>query len=533
MLADADVQLMLTRKALAESLPRTDLAVLCLEELEEQLARQPLTNVESRVGALNLAYVMYTSGSTGRPKGVTITHRNIVCLASDPDYFNVQQEDRVGCASSVAFDALTLEVWVTLALGAEVICFNQDVALQPHALSTTLRDLKVSMLFMTTALFNQVVQQDPEAFASLRQILFGGEAAEPRRVREVLSTRPPALLANAYGPTECTAITTWFPIEEVKEDATTIPIGQPIPNTQVYVLDDTMQPVPIGVVGELYLGGDGLARGYFNRPELTAERFVPDPFGSSAGSRLYRTGDLVSTRADGTLVFVGRVDGQVKLRGFRIESGEIETRLLQHPAIQAASVLLRKDRPGDKRLVAYLVGRSKSDEAEPVTTRELRQHLQAQLPEYMVPSAFVWLDMLPLTPNGKIDRRALPAPQWGQAEALPQEQEPQTPIEIVLAEIWKEVLGVEHISWEANFFELGGHSLLATQLISRVRGRFQIDLPLKSLFEAPTLDGMATALLKHEGRSGQAEAVARLYIKISAMSAEEMEILLTQRKERG
>jgi amino acid adenylation domain-containing protein len=350
----------------------------------------------------------------------------------------------------------------------------------------------VTALFLTTALFNQVSREAPGAFAGLEQLLFGGELVDPKQVREqLLGSARPGVLRHVYGPTESTTFATHSAVESVDEREATVPIGRPLSNTAAYVVDGWGQPAPPGAEGELWLGGDGLARGYLGQPGATAERFVPDPFGE-AGARLYRTGDRVRTRADGRLEFVGRLDAQVKLRGFRIEPAEIEAALLRQPGVREAVVQLREDRPGDRRLVGYFVG-------EPEAAVRLRERLAASLPEYMVPAALVALEKLPLTPTGKVDRRALPAPPaalarmagGGETAAL---AAPRTAVEESLLGLWSEVLGVPRLGVHDDFFALGGHSLLATRLISRVRGVFQVELPLRDLFEAPTVAGLARRL---------------------------------------
>src|SRR6185437_4344066 len=336
-------------------------------------------------------------------------------------------------------------------------------------------------------LFNGIARESPQVFSRLREVLFGGEAVDPASVRRVCVEGPPKRLLHVYGPTECTTFSSWFQVTHVTADDTSIPIGRPIANARVYVLDGELSPVPIGVTGELYIGGAGLARGYLGRPELTAERFVADPFAEDGG-RLYRTGDLVRYLPDGNLEFIGRADEQVKIRGFRIELGEIEAGLLGYAGVRQAVVVAREDNPGEKRLVAYVV----AQEGLAVEAAELRGHLRRSLPEYMIPGAFVQLQQLPLTVNGKVDRRGLPAPEErGQAEYVA----PRTATEQVLAEVWAEVLHLERVGIHDNFFELGGHSLLATQVIARVRQVLQVDLPLRALLDdAATVAELAIRL---------------------------------------
>jgi acyl carrier protein len=320
-------------------------------------------------------------------------------------------------------------------------------------------------------------------------------------VRQVVRNDPPERLLHVYGPTESTTFASWYRVRDVAEGAATVPIGHPISNTQLYVLDAHLEPVPVGASGELYLGGDGLAQGYLNQPALTAERFVPHPFADEPGSRLYRTGDLARYSSDGVVEFLGRIDHQVKLRGFRVEPAEIETVLEQHPAVRQAVVLPRDDLPGGRGLVAYLVANQ-----EAISTRKaLRGYLRERLPNYMVPAALVFLDALPLTPNGKVDRAALPAPDQLRPEPGEAFVAPRTRIEVKLAEIWAQVLGLERVGVHDSFFDLGGHSLLATQVMSRVRETFHMDLPLRCIFERPTIGGLAAFIERILSALGKSE----------------------------
>ncbi len=441
----------------------------------------PTDRPRSPIQTYNGAYVIYTSGSTGQPKGVTVPHQGVNRLVINTNYINLQPKDVVAFASNFSFDAVTFEIWGTLLHGAKLVGVSKDVVLSPKDFAEFIQEQKISVSFLTTALFNQIANLVPSAFHSMEQLMFGGEAVDIRSVKEVLKNEPPQRLLHVYGPTESTTFTSWYLVQDVPKEATTIPIGRPIANTQIYILDSNLQPVPIGVPGELYIGGDGLARGYLNRPELTGEKFIHNPFSNSQSERLYKTGDLVRYLSDGNIEFLGRIDNQVKVRGFRIELGEIESVLNTHPQIQQAVVLATEDLPGNKRLVAYVVT---SDES--LRTHQLREFLKFKLPEYMVPSAFVTLDTLPLTPNGKVDRKALPAPDG----KISREQEyvaPRTPREEIIANIFASVLGLQAVGIHDNFFELGGHSLLATQLISRLREAFDLEIPLRTLFESPTV----------------------------------------------
>ncbi|HEX2093501.1 MAG TPA: non-ribosomal peptide synthetase, partial [Longimicrobiaceae bacterium] len=432
-----------------------------------------------------VAYLMYTSGSTGAPKGVMVPHRAITQLVLSNGYADLRADDRVALASNPAFDAATMEVWGPLLNGGRVVVVGASVLLDPQAMRALLEGQGVTMLLATPVLFNQYAQAIPEALAGVRYLLTGGDRADPAAHRRVLHEGGRVALYNCYGPTETTTFSIAHPVESVDEGARGVPIGRPKANTRVYVLDVRLRPAPVGVVGEMYVGGAGVAHGYWNRPELTAERFVPDPFGREPGGRLYRTGDLARWRDDGRLEFAGRNDFQVKLRGFRVELGEIEARLAGHVAVREAVVVAREDVPGDRQLVAYYVGAGEAVEAE-----VLREHLSGSLPEYMVPAAYVALDALPLTPTGKVDRRALPAP-GGDAYATRGYEAPVGETEAALAEIWSEVLGVQRVGRHDHFFQLGGHSILATKLVLRVRQDMDVDLPLSDIFERPVLSDLA------------------------------------------
>ncbi|WP_116121159.1 non-ribosomal peptide synthetase, partial [Archangium gephyra] len=501
MLEDSSARVLVTLQSLQARLPAHSARLLLLDSESSALAQQPRHAPPSGAGSDNLAYLIYTSGSTGRPKGVAVPHLGVLRLVLSSDYVRFTPEDRVAHVSNTSFDAATFEVWGALLSGARLVILSREQLLSPLELGATLREHAVSTLFLTTALFNQVASLAPSSFSSLRNVLFGGEASDALSIRRVLEAGAPARLLNAYGPTESTTFATWHLVQSVAPHASSVPIGRPISNTTAFVLDTHLQPVPAGVPGELYLGGDGLARGYLGRPELTAEKFVPHPFSSSPGARLYRTGDKVRWLPDGQLEFLGRLDSQVKLRGFRIELGEIESALRAHSSVRQAVVVVRED-SGDKRLVAYVVptsprppgeGRGEGGASPALNTADLSTFLKGSLPEYMVPSAFVALEALPLTPNGKLDARALPAPETSLA-ASSHYVAPSSELEQRLAGIWAQVLGVKQVGIHDNFFELGGHSLLATQVVSRIRSAFQVELPLRALFEAPSVASFAAHL---------------------------------------
>ncbi|HEX5718058.1 MAG TPA: amino acid adenylation domain-containing protein, partial [Thermoanaerobaculia bacterium] len=454
---------------------------LILDPADWLEAAGPEHRPQRRALGANLLYVMYTSGSTGQPKGVAVTRANVLRLVWDTDYCRFAPDEVFLLLAPAAFDASTFELWGALSSGARLAVMPGG-AFTLHELERAVQGHGVTTLWLTAGLFHQVVDERPAILRPLRQLLAGGDVLSPEHVRRALEAAPDCRLINGYGPTEGTTFTTCHAVERGR-DLTTVPIGRPIARTSVRVLDRYGASVPDGIPGELHAGGHGLARGYLGRPDLTAERFVPDPFGGS-GERLYRTGDLVRRRRGGEIEFLGRLDGQVKLRGFRIEPGEIETALAKHPAVREAVVLAREDRPGDRRLVAWVV----TEEAAPAAD-ELRAFLRDRLPAYMVPSAFVALDALPLTPNGKVNRRVLPAPVDSPGEA--QAAAPRTPMEELVAGLFADVLGVREVGAGDDFFALGGHSLLATRLLARVRETLGAEVPLRDLFEAPTVEAFA------------------------------------------
>ena len=444
------------------------------------------TKPERQGGSLRVAYVMYTSGSTGTPKGVLVPHRGVTRLVINNGYAVIEADDRVAFAANPAFDASTFEVWGPLLNGATVVVISHDTVLTPDAFVRTLQEERISILWLTAGLFHQMAAALAPVFAQLRILITGGDVPDPRLIARVLSNpgKRPRQLLNAYGPTETTTFATTYRIEALPDETTSIPIGRPISNTRIYLLDAHGEPVPLGAAGELYIGGDGVAGGYLNRPELTTEKFLADPFAGDPGARMYRTGDLARYLPDGNLVFLGRNDSQVKIRGFRIELGEIEARLTEHPAVREAAVLTL-DQENGKRLVAYVVADSDDQLAN-----SLRAHLSACLPEYMVPAAFVRLDAFPLTRNGKLDRKALPAPDDA-AYARTAYEAPQGETEMVLAAIWAEMLGLERISRNDNFFDLGGHSFLALRAMSEINRHLKLHLTAPTFFMHPTIEKLA------------------------------------------
>ncbi|MFL5358380.1 amino acid adenylation domain-containing protein, partial [Archangium sp.] len=509
MLEDSGAQLLLTRSSLRQALPSTQAQVLTLDSLEslESLPPPPPGTTLPEPEATRPAYVIYTSGSTGRPKGVQVAHRAVVNhLHWRQRHFPMGPQDAFLQKASFSFDISVWEMFAPLVAGARLVLARPGGQRDSdYLVQAVVRHGITHLHFGPVPLAAFLQTPGVEHCQSPRFVFCGGEPLTPELHSRFVSTLS-ARLVHQYGPTEtCIDSTAW---ECPSSPVSSLPIGRPISNTQAYVLDEWLRPVPPGVAGELYLGGDGLALGYLHRPELTAEKFIPHPFSAAPGARLYRTGDKARWLADGNIEFLGRLDSQVKLRGFRIELGEVESVLARHPAVRQGLVLAREDRPGDKRLVAYVVASALSSE---LNTAELRSFLVEHLPEYMVPSAFVVLEQMPLTPNGKVNRKALPAPEYTASAA--EHIAARTPTEEKLAAIWAEVLAVPRVGAEDSFFELGGHSLLATQVISRVRTAFQLELPVRALFEAPVLSALAHRIDQVRGRQGENELRAAPALK--------------------
>jgi amino acid adenylation domain-containing protein/non-ribosomal peptide synthase protein (TIGR01720 family) len=484
-LDDSGACALLTRRSsqLTPSVPR-----LNVDELE--LAGDSSRPARPGLGGEAAAHVLYTSGSTGQPKGVVVPHRAVVRLAVNNRFAGLGPGDRMAMYSNPAFDASTLEMWPALLSGACIVLIDRVTLLDPRQLAPVLRDQQVTAIWFSAGLFNQLVSGLKEVLPRLRWVIVGGEALDARVIGRVLRESPPRRLLNGYGPTESTVFATTHEVRAVPDGARSIPIGRPVSNTQVHILDDRHRQVPSGVTGEICVAGDGLAWGYANRPGLTAQRFVADPLGPP-GSRLYRTGDLGYRRADGAIEFVGRRDGQVKLRGHRVELGEIEARLTQHSSVEEAAVAARADGAGGQRLIAYYTARPG---APRVDAAALRQHLASFLPEYMVPAVFVALEALPLNTNGKVDRRALPAPDPG-----PDRVAPRTPTEAALADIWTQVLAIERVGVEDNFFELGAHSLALARALRLINAQLAPALMIVDLFKHPTIAHLAEEIERQRG----------------------------------
>ncbi|NEO46359.1 MAG: amino acid adenylation domain-containing protein [Moorea sp. SIO4A3] len=495
MLKDSAVSVLLTQQKLLTSLPSHQASVVCWDIDSEAINSESEENLTTLVTPDQLSYINYTSGSTGVPKGVEVTHRGVTRLLFGVNYANLDAKQTFVQIAPISFDASTFEIWGALLHGSRCVIFSEKIPTSKE-LSHLITKNKITTLWLTSTLFNTIIDENPEALSGIRQLLIGGEALSVSHVRRGLKALPSTQIINGYGPTENTTFTCCYAIPSLLDSqGRSIPIGTPIANTQTYILDQHLQPVPIGIPGELHIGGAGLARGYLNRPQLTEQKFIPNPFSKQPGSRLYKTGDLARYLPDGNIEFLGRIDNQVKIRGFRIELSEIEATLTQHPQIQEAVVIVREALPGDKRLVAYVV--SPGEKADILTTK-LRGFLKQKLPQYMIPNAFVVLDALPLTPNGKVDRRGLPAPDTSRQSGTETFVAPRDSIELQLAQIWSQVLGIQPIGVTDNFFELGGHSLLAVRLVAEIEKVTQTKLPLAALFQFTTIEEIASLLKEPE-----------------------------------
>ncbi|WP_226589810.1 non-ribosomal peptide synthetase [Microseira wollei] len=503
MLEDAQVPVLLTQKRLTTQLPALGIKTICLDSEWEKINQNSEENLLREVTSENLAYVIYTSGSTGKPKGAMIQHRSAVNLATALNkaiYSHQRSPLRVSLNAPLSFDASVKQI-LQLLNGHTLYIVPEEVRRDSNELLSYLSRHALDVLDCTPShlklLLAAGLTQIPERVPAV--VLIGGEPLD-KATWKLLANSAQISFYNVYGPTECTVNASVCHVQTAPAQPT---IGRPLANVQIYILDSHLQPVPIGVPGELHIGGAGLARGYLNRPELTAEKFINHPFSQEPGARLYKTGDLARYLPDGNIEFLGRIDYQVKVRGYRIELGEIERVLEQHPSVRQAVVLAREDEAGDKRLVAYIVPKQE----QPSPADELRGFLKQKLPEYMVPNAFVFLDALPLTPNGKLDRRALPAPDQTRQGSEANFVVPRDDLELQLTKIWEKVLGIQPIGVMDNFFELGGHSLLVVALVAEIKKAFNKNLPLAAVFQAPTVSHLAN-ILRQEGWSASSSSLA-------------------------
>ena len=488
LLDDCAAPILVTEEKFAGRIARGERSVVVLNHKRQLLNDMPGSVSKAMANPERLAYVNYTSGSSGTPKGVEITQANLMNLiAWHQEAFAITPADRATQLAGLGFDAAVWEIWPYLTAGASVHFVPEGVRSDPRQLCDWLVNHEITIGFVPTVLAEMLLALDWPSKASLRTMLTGADALHRYPAKHL-----PFQLVNNYGPTECTVVATSGIIPAIDNCKLPPPIGRPIKNTVVYVVDENLRQVTKGELGELYIGGNGVARGYRNRPDLTAERFISNPFADGMGSRLYRTGDLAYTLPDGQLAFVGRKDDQVKLDGYRIEPNEIVHTLEKHPSIQSAYVVAREDTSDKKQLIGYVVHKPGAQSTE----TELQQFLQQGLPSYMIPAAFVKMDMLPLTSNGKVDRNALPAPQVSNILRDTPLVAPRTLLEKALADIVKKLIGLDQVSIEDNFFDLGGHSLMAAQLIAKVRNRFGVELPLQMVFESPTIAQLSTAIQK-------------------------------------
>ncbi|QSJ14562.1 amino acid adenylation domain-containing protein [Nostoc sp. UHCC 0702] len=487
MLQDTQLSILLTQQHLLEGLPNHNAQTICLDTDWETVAQESQENPFLTASPENLAYIIYTSGSTGKPKGVAIAHRNLVHSTTARISYYQEPVSSFLLLSSFAFDSSIAGIFWTLCCGGTLHLPEEGVQREVPKLVELIFQNRISHLLSLPSLYALILQQaKPQQLNSLRAVIVAGEACPPELVEDHFQLQPETSLFNEYGPTEATVWSTVYHCHFL-ETRRQISIGSPIANTQIYILDSHLHPVSVGISGEIYISGEGLARGYLNQPVITSEKFIPHPFSQKPGMRLYKTGDLARYLTDGNIEFLGRIDNQVKIRGFRIELGEIEALLNQYLGVQETVVIAREDIPGNKRLVAYVVSQLKSA----TTVNELRNFLKEKLPEFMLPSAVVLLKEFPLSPNGKVDRKALPAPEEIRSDLIGEFVPPRTPVEEKLTQIWAEVLKVEKVGIYDNFFELGGHSLLTTQLLAKVKEAFNLDISLRSLLERPTVEGLA------------------------------------------
>jgi amino acid adenylation domain-containing protein len=506
MLDDARPRVLITTEQVAAQLPAGPWKVIAIDRDQGLIDSEATTCPDRQVLAEDLAYVIYTSGSTGQPKGVEITHASLMNLVSwHTREFQITAEDRASLLAGVGFDAAVWETWPYLASGASLHLPPDATRLAPELLRDWLVEERITVSFLPTALAERVMRLDWPAQTTLRSLLTGAET-----LRQFPSATLPFEVINNYGPTECTVVATSGSVSTNVCCDGLPTIGRPIANTEVYILDEHLQRVPLNTEGEIYIGGKGIARGYLNRPDLTAQRFIRNPFSCDPNARLYRTGDLARYLANGEIAYLGRIDEQIKILGHRIEPNEIVNLLNRHPDIQSSRIVARGETCGEKHLVAYLVLNPQSQ----CSAAELRSYLAKTLPQYMMPAVFVQMETMPLTQNGKVDLSAFPAPS---AENTLRDDEftgPRTPLEERLSVMLTALLGLEQVSVNDNFFMLGGHSLLGTQLISQLRGAFGVELALRTLFESPTIEQLAV------------EIEGLVMARVEAMTEDEVQKLL-------
>jgi amino acid adenylation domain-containing protein len=515
MIEDVKCPILLTQTHLSNQLPVDHIKqVINIESEWKNISQYSSENLLNQVTPDNLAYIIYTSGSTGTPKGTEVPHRSFIGFMFGVDYIKLDTDNIWLQHSSISWDAFTLELWPPLLYGGRCVLYPDNI-MTPENLSKIVEETGVNILWLTSALFNLMIDTIPEALLEVKQLIIGGEALSVSHVRRALTLLPKTQIINGYGPSECTVFSACYGIPKpLGQNVNSIPIGKPIGDRKVYLLDHNLQRVPMGVAGEIYIGGKGVARGYLNQPMLSHKKFIDNPF--LAGDTLYKTGDLARRLTDGNLEFLGRIDNQVKIRGFRIELGEIETILTNHSEIREAIVTIREDVPGNKSLVAYIVPQNYQ-----LTAHDVRNFLSQKLPNYLIPNAFVFLDKFPLTPNGKINRLGLPVADISRQNLGVEFVAPRTSTERELATIWTEVLQLTKVGIYDNFFELGGHSLLATQLISRLKETFEIEFPFRYLFENPTISQLAEKVVNQRIELVKADELAQILGEIDELSEDE------------
>jgi amino acid adenylation domain-containing protein len=502
MAEDAGLSIILAVSSVNKRLDNLKTKVLYLDEYLPILTPGRDGNLENINSPEDLAYVIYTSGSTGTPKGVTISHRAVMRLVCKTNYIQISPADRIAQVSNISFDASTFEIWGALLNGAGSVQIDRDVLIIPQELARALREKQITIMFLTTALFNLIARNAPHILESLHTVLFGGEAVDAECVRLVLRHGPPTRLIHVYGPTENTTFSTWHEIQSINDESVRIPIGKPVANTTCYVLSRMHALVPVGGIGELFLGGDGLSNGYLRSPDLNKSKFIPDPFSVSPHDRLYKTGDLVRTRSDGNLEFVGRIDKQIKIRGYRVEPSEIEAALRKFQGIRNAAVVSRKDDTGNNCLVAHI----ELTQGSPFHKDHIREFLRTKLPSFMIPSAFIPADSIPLTANGKIDYASIPEPmQKEEQETLPSLNP--SKMEQLLTRIWEDLLKIHPIAPTENFFDLGGHSLMIICVFVQIERELGIKIPPSVLFQAPTIEQLALFISTYQQSASECSLV--------------------------
>lgn len=528
MIEDADLSLVLTQERLVNDIPATGAKLFCLDSDWASIEKESHTNPEPIAGPANLAYVIYTSGSTGNPKGVMIEHRSLVNFTvTSAAAYAITPADRVLQFASLSFDLSVEEIFPTLTHGATIVLRTDEMISSAREFMELSEAWGITILDLPTAYWHELsdalIDVDLTVPEAVRLVIIGGEkAAFDRVVAWHKRVRNGVRLVNTYGPTETTVAVTMCDLapEDESQKLNTIPIGRPLANTTAYILDEALRPVPIGAPGELLIGGPGVARGYVKRPDLTNEKFIQDPFSENRGARLYRTGDLVRYRPNGNIEFLGRIDNQIKIRGFRVELEEIEQALRTQDGVADCVVAMHEDSEGDKRLIAYVVPTA----GRRLTNSDFRNALKTRLPSYMIPAAFEVIEALPLLPSGKINRRALPAPRFTRDDDQETFVAPRTPIERLLAAEWCDVLKLDRVGIHDNFFELGGHSLLAAKVVSRVRSSLEIDFGMVDLFQAPTIASLAALLVPRGAEHEPEDELAVLLGELANLTDEEAQL---------